>query len=202
MEPRMKKRTASLALVALAAAALAVTPACNTNTQGDDSSPVFLSVSFDLLPAAKNVGDGTLLQFSNTTLKSVLKSPGSGATQFLDTRVDDYVIEWSRIDGGKTAPSTEVFAGNVIVPAGGTSNLNNYPYMSPSALMRPPLDQLQPYNGGVDRETGRSEIRCAGKVTFRGHTLSGQPVTGFGTFSMLFYYSPPAAPGAVPARKG
>ena len=192
LEPKMKNRF--LPFVLLAAVAALGIPACSTNTQGDDASPVFLVVSFDLLPAQKNVADGTMLQFQTTTVRSVLKNKPTDATPFLDTKIDDYVVEWSRLDGGKTVPKSETFAGNVVVPAGGVSTLTNYEFMSGSALQDPPLNQLFPFNGGIDIETGKSEIRCQGKVTFRGHTLSGQPVTGTGNFGMVFYY---ATPGAV-----
>ena len=49
----------------LLAGVLAVT-GCSTNTQGDDASPVFLSVSFKLLPESWNVGSGAPLQFDTT----------------------------------------------------------------------------------------------------------------------------------------
>ena len=61
--------------------------------------------------------------------------------------------------------------------------------MTRTALQRSPLDQLLPFNGGIDRETGRSEIRCQATVTYRGRTLSGQPVRGVGSFGMTFLYS-------------
>ncbi len=164
--------------------------ACSTNSQGDEATPVFLEVNFQLLPAIKNVAVRSLLQFDNVQLTSVIKNPGAGSSNFLDTRIDDYVIEWRRIDGGTKASATEVFAGNVVVPAGGTSTLSNYPFMGLSAVQDPPLDQLLPFNGGLDRETGRSEIRQEGKVTFRGRTFAGNEVRGVGIFNMTFIYSP------------
>jgi hypothetical protein len=173
---------------ALLAGALAVT-GCSSNTQGDDASPVFLSVSYELLAESWNVGSGLPMQFDTTRLTSVLKNPTAGNSDFLDTRVEDYVVEWRRIDGGTKVPEAETFGGNVLIPAGGTSTLSNYPYMTRTALLRPPLDQLLPFNGGIDRETGRSEIRCRATVTYRGRTLSGQPVRGVGTFGMTFLYS-------------
>ncbi len=191
LEPKMKYRF--LPLVLLAAVALLGIPACSTNTQGDDASPVFLVVNFDQLPPSKNVADGTGLQFETATLRSVLKIPATDSTQFLDTKVDDYVVSWQRLDGGSAAPKTEVFAGNIVVPAGSSSTLSNYIFMTAGALQDPPLNQLFPFNGGIDRETGKSEIRCRATVTFRGHTLSGQPVTGSGNFGMIFYYATPAA---------
>ena len=191
----MKNRIALLAVLAVALLAL---PGCSSNTQGDDASPVYLSVSYTLLPESWNVGSGAPMQFDTTELKSVLKNPLGGTSTMLDTRLEDYVVEWQRIDGGTKVPETEVFGGNVLIPAGGTSSLSNYPYMSRTALLRPPLDQLLPYNGGIDRETGRSEIRCRATVTYRGRTLSGQPVRGVGTFGMAFLYS--AATQTVVAR--
>jgi hypothetical protein len=162
---------------------------CSSNTQGDDASPVYLTVSFRLLPESWGVGSGVPLQIQTTEVRSVLKNPAGGSSSFLDTRLDDYLVEWKRIDGGTKAPDPETFAGNVLVPAGGTSTLTNYPFLSRTALLRSPLDQLLPFNGGIDRETGRNEIRCQATVTFRGRTLAGQTVRGAGAFGMTFVYS-------------
>jgi len=183
----MKKSSRSVALVAVLAA---LGGGCSTNTQGDDPSPVYLTFNATLLPATKCVDDGSLLQFQTATLDSHLKgSATAGSSGFLDTQVESYTIVWTRVDGGKTASPTETFGGNVVVPAGGRSSLSNYPFMSISALQQPPLNQLFPYNGGVDRETGKSEIRQTGTVTWYGHTMSGQPVTSVpATFNMTFIY--------------
>lgn len=182
----MKNR---IPLVAALLAGVLAVAGCSSNTQGDDASPVFLSVNYTLLPESWNVGGGAPLQFQTTALRSVLKNPTAGSSSFLDTRLEDYVVEWERIDGGTKAPDPETFGGNVLIPVGGTSTLSNYEYMTRTALLRPPLDQLLPFNGGIDRETKRSEIRCRATVTYRGHTLSGQPVRGVGTFGMTFLYS-------------
>ena len=195
----MKRSPRPLALIVLLALAAA---GCSTNTQGDSASPVFLTCEFTLLPAIKNVADNSLLQFDTTSLTSKFKSPSiaGGSTTFLDTQVETYAIVWARIDGGKKASPTESFGGNVIVPAGGTSTLTNYPFMSASALQQPPLSFLWPANGGVDPETGRTEIRQTGTVTWYGHTMSGQPVTSVpAVFSMTFIYS--AAAGRVEVKR-
>ena len=180
------QRTAAALAVALAFLAL---PGCSTNSQGDDAAPLYLSVDFTLLPAVKHVSDGTLLQFQTVTIKSVMKSPTAGTSSMLDVRIDDYVITWSRADGGTKVPKQETFFGNVLVPVGGTTTLTNYPFMSISALSLSPLDQLFPFNGGIDRETGKSEIRCGGTVVFRGHTISGEAVQSVpAVFNMTFIY--------------
>ncbi len=189
-------------LALLIAAAVAGT-GCSSNTQGDSASPVYLTCNFALRPGTKLVNDGLPLQFQTVTLTSKLKIPDTtNPTAYLDTQVDTYAVVWTRIDGGKTASQTQTFAPGVIVPAGGTATLQNYVFMTPAALQQPPLSYLFPYNGGIDPETGTTEIRQTGTVTFYGHTMSGQTVTSVpAAFDMIFRYS--ATGGrieAAPAR--
>lgn len=188
----MKKLTRAFP-TALAALALSALPGCSTNTQGDSASPVFLVGNFQLLPLDVNVASHAAVQFSTTILSNRLKNPSATSLQFLDVQIDKYTVVWSRLDGGSKASPKEDFPGNVIVPPNGSSTLTNYPYMRADSLIRPPLDQLFPFNGGVDKETGRSEISQAGRVTWYGHTLSGQPVVSdVATFGLIFFYSPTA----------
>jgi hypothetical protein len=184
----MKKRFFTLA-AALAAVTVAAVPGCSTNTQGDSASPVFLAGDFELLPLQKCVDDNTALQFSTTVLRNRLKNPAVSTTQFLDVQVDQYIVVWRRVDGGTVASPSQTFGGDFIVPPNGQSTLTNYPFMTADDLIRPPLDQLFPFNGGVDKETGRAQIVESGNVTWYGHTLSGQPVTSdVATFGMIFLY--------------
>jgi hypothetical protein len=195
----MKKRFFILAAV-LAIVAVAALPGCSTNKQGDSASPVFLAGDFQLLPLLKCVDSNTALQFSTTVLRNRLKNPGVTATQFLDVQIDQYIVVWRRIDGGTTASPRQTFGGNVIVPPNGTTTLTNYPFMSADSLIRPPLDQLFPFNGGIDKETGRVEIRQAGNVTWYGHTLSGQPVVSdVATFDMIFLFC--GSTGRIEAKR-
>jgi hypothetical protein len=195
----MKNSSRSIAALVVLAA---LSAGCSTNTQGDDPSPVYLTCNFTLLPALKCVNDGSLLQFQTSTLNSFLKgSATAGTSGFTDTQVESYTIVWTRVDGGKTASGTETFGANVIVPGGGQTSLQNYPFMSISALQKPPLDQLFPYNGGIDRETGNTEIRQTGTVTWYGHTMSGQPVSSVpAVFNMTFQYCPAA--GRIETSRG
>lgn len=190
----MKKTTSSL--LALGALLLVLLPGCSTNTQGDDGAPVFLVGEFNELLLEKLLIEGTPVQFKTSTLRCRLKVPGSASVQFLDVQIDSYVVRWTRIDGGTKASAPETFGGNIIVPVSGTATLNNYQYMTADALLRSPLDQLYPFNGGIDRETGRTSIRQAGHVTWYGHTLSGQPVvSNEATFDLTFRFS--AASGRI-----
>ena len=173
----------------LAALAVAALPGCSTNTQGDSASPVFLAADFTLLPLSVCVNSAAPVTFKTTTLQSRLKNPNVTSLQFLDVQLDKYTVVWRRIDGGTIASPTQDFGGNVLVPPNGSTTLTDYPFMSADSLLRPPLDQLFPFNGGIDKETGRQEIRQSGSVTWYGHTLSGQPVTSdVATFDMIFQY--------------
>ena len=182
----MKK---TLTTLALGAALVALLPGCSTNTRGDDAAPVFLFGEFTELPLDKLLVDASPLQFKTTTLRNRLKTTGVTSLQFMDVQVDSYVVRWTRIDGGTVASQSETFGGQVVVPPNGTSTLTDYDYMRADNLLRPPLDQLYPFNGGIDRETGKTEIVQAGHVTWYGHTLSGQAVVSSeATFGMIFRY--------------
>jgi hypothetical protein len=184
----MKKTLLSLC-VAVAALLVVALPGCSTNTQGDSASPVFLAGDFPLLPLSVCVNSNVPLQFKTTQLRNRMKNSNVTALQFMDVQIDKYTVTWSRIDGGTKASPSQDFGGNVIVPPNGSSTLTDYPYMSADNLIRAPLDQLFPFNGGIDRETGRSEIRQAGHVRWFGHTLSGQPVVSeAATFDMIFTF--------------
>ena len=187
------KKLSLLFSAAVAALALLALPGCSTNVQGDSASPVFLVGNFQLLLLDVNVASNAPVQFQTTILFNRLKNPTATSLQFMDVQIDKYTVAWSRLDGGTKASPSQDFPGNVIVPPNGSSTLTNYPYMTADSLIRPPLDQLFPFNGGIDKETGRSEIRQAGKVTWYGHTLSGQPVVSdVATFGLIFFYSPTA----------
>ncbi|HVO50296.1 MAG TPA: hypothetical protein VMV60_04830 [Thermoanaerobaculia bacterium] len=184
------KRTTTLTSLALAAAVAALLPGCSTNTQGDSAAPVFLVGEFTELPLEKLLTDATPLQFKTTTLTNTVKRTGVTTLTFLDVQVDTATVRWTRVDGGTVASPTQTFGVGVVVPANGTSTLSNYPYMSAAELLLPPLDQLYPFNGGIDRETGKSEIIQLGHVTWSGHTISGQAVvSGEATFNMFFTYN-------------
>ena len=181
----IKTTTRFAAAFALTLALLAL-PSCSTNGLGDDAAPLYLTVEYSALLVGKSVSSGTPLQFATTTFTNKMKNPAAGTSSMLDVRIDDYVVEWKRIDGGTKAPKAETFASSVLVPVGGSATSTNNLIMSISALSLSPLDQLFSYNGGIDRETGNSQIRCAGTVTYRGHTISGQPIQATATFDMTF----------------
>jgi hypothetical protein len=168
----MKKR----ALILMALLVIAATAAC-TNDEGETEAPVFITIDFTLQPLIVNVGVPAPVQIQTIQLESHLKNPSASDPQgFADTQINAYTVRWRRADGGTLVPQSQTFGAAVLVPSGGTATLNNFPVMLGSQLQVSPFDQLLPFNGGVDRTTGRDEIYLQYDITFFGRTASGHRV--------------------------
>ena len=119
----------------------------------------------------------TPVQINTITLRSHLKNPDAADPQgFADTQINSYTVHFRRTDGGTVVPPDQTFAAGVLVPSGGSSTLSNFPVLAASAMQQSPFDQLLPFNGGIDRETGKDEIDTAFDLTFYGMTASGHRV--------------------------
>ena len=168
----MKKR----ALVAAALVLIALAPGC-TNDEGETEAPVFITTSLDLQPGFVDVGTPATVQIQTITLESHLKNPSQTDPQgFADTQINSYTVRFRRTDGGTLVPPVQTFGVGVVVPSGGSATLANFPILPASAVQQSPFDQLLPFNGGVDRETGRNEIQMTFDITFFGRTVSGHRV--------------------------
>ena len=168
------KRSVWMPLLLAAAAALA--PAC-TNKQGETEAPVFITVDLQLQPGFVNVGVITPVQVATIRLKSTLKNPSQSDPQgFADVMCTSYTVHFKRNDGGTRVPPDQSFGCGILIPSGSTATLSNFPVLPASAIQASPFDQLLPFNGGFDRETGKSEIDTTFDITFFGNTVSGQRV--------------------------
>jgi hypothetical protein len=184
------KTLAGIALLA----GLALVPGC-TNKEGSSEAPVFITVSMDLQPGFIDVGTPAPVQIQTITLASHLKNPTASDPQgFANTQINSYTVVYRRTDGGTLVPPAQTFGAGILVPSGGTASLANFPVLSAAALQGSPFDQLLPFNGGIDRETGKDEIDTAFDITFFGSTVSGfrvQSETASGI--LLFRFVAPAA---------
>jgi hypothetical protein len=168
----MKKR----ALIAAALVLIALAPGC-TNDEGETEAPVFITTSIDLQPGFVDVATPAPVQIPTITLESHLKNPSQSDPQgFADTQINSYTVRFRRTDGGTLVPPVQTFGAGVVLPSGGSVTLSNFPILPASAVQQSPFDQLLPFNGGVDRETGRNEIRMTYDLTFFGKTASGHRV--------------------------
>jgi hypothetical protein len=170
------KRTLRVPVLLAAAVVLALSAGC-TNKKGKTDAPVFLTVDMTLQPGFVNVGVVAPVQVPTITIASHLKNPSQTDPQsFANVMLESYTVHFHRTDAGTRVPGDQTFGAGVLVPSGGAATLTNFPILAASAIQQAPLDQLLPFNGGFDRETGRAEIDTAFDITFFGHTASGQRV--------------------------
>ena len=172
----MKRALKVPVLLAAVAAFTALSPGC-TNKQGETEAPVFITVEMTLQPGFVNVGVAAPVQVPSISIVSHLKNPTQTDPQgFANVMCESYTVHFHRTDGGTRVPQDQSFGCGVLIPSGGAATLTNFPILAASAIQQSPLDQLLPFNGGFDRETGRAEIDTAFDITFFGHTASGQRV--------------------------
>jgi hypothetical protein len=181
-------KTKALLAVALLAA-LSLTSAC-TNKQGETEAPIFITVSMDLQPGFIDVSAPAPVQIQTMTLNSHFKNASATDPQhFADTQINSYTVAFRRTDGGTLVPPVQTFGAGILVPSGGTATLTNFPVLAASAIQGSPFDQLLPFNGGIDRETGRAEIDMAFDITFFGSTVSGHRVQSETASGILLFNS-------------
>jgi hypothetical protein len=182
------------------AGALALGSGC-TNKEGQTEAPVFITVSMDLQPGFINVGVPAPVQIDTINLNSSLKNPDASDPQgFADTQINSYTVTFTRTDGGTLVPPPQTFGAGIVVPSGGTASLSNFPVLYATALQQSPFDQLLPFNGGIDRETGKNEIDTTFHITFFGNTVSGQRVQSQTASGILIFNFSGFAGSAQAAR--
>jgi len=185
----MKKFLIAVVLLAVAAA-----PAC-TNKQGETEAPVFITVNIQKQPGFIDVGAPAPIQIDTMILSSHLKSDAASDPQgFATTQLNTYIVHFRRTDGGTRVPPDQTFGCGVTVDAGGSATLDNFPVLPVSAIQAAPFDQLLPFNGGVDRETGKTEIQMAFDITFFGHTAAGQRVQSETASGILLFVDSAVTP--------
>ena len=160
----------------VAAAAVAFGAGC-TNKQGESESPVTVTVDLPDQSGLTNINPARTITIPTITLRSELKNPtATDPNGFANVQVNNYTVTYRRADGGTVVPPVQNFAAGVVLPSGGSVTLSDFPVLSQTALQGTPFDQLFPFNGGIDRETGSNEIRMFYDVTFYGQTVSGHRV--------------------------
>jgi hypothetical protein len=174
-------------LIAAAVLAVAAAPGC-TNKEGESEAPVYITVSLELQPGFVDVATPAPVQIQTITLASHLKNAAqTDPLGFANTEINSYTVRFRRTDGGTRVPPVKTFGAGILVPSGGTSTLNNFPILDASDLQQAPFDQLLPFNGGVDRETGRNSIQMTFDLTFFGQTVSGHRVQSQTASGLLLF---------------
>ena len=163
--------------VFLAALALLAASCGGNSTLDNTESAVVLTVEIDEYDPEINVCFGSDdITIDSMTIMSNPKAPGTDLGTNNDVNIYRWVITPNRTDGGSTASPEWSIDQGVFVPAGSSTDLDNwrvYPYENSHI---PPLSYLFPENGGVDPETGENIIRQALWLVMYGRTVSGKAV--------------------------
>lgn len=178
----MKSRT----LLTLSSMALAVM-AAGCNEANRNTSPVEL--------VATTAQEVLLIDFENPpagNIGSILVRAipkGDTISQFMDVRLINYQVSYTRTDGGTQVPATFVRSTSGILPVGGAAqSLNDFVIVQGQALNQAPFPALLPQNGGRDPETGLEVVKMNAFVEIFGETLGGDRVRASVTIPLWFCY--------------
>jgi hypothetical protein len=172
------KRITSVGVVL---AAMLLLGSCGGNSTLDDTeAAVFITVDIDTynpdIDICNYIAVGADIDIEKMNVVSNPKAPGTTLGSSQDVRILRWVITPERNDGGTTASPQAVFDQGVIVPAGGTTDLENWRVYPVEYLNEIPLAYLLPENGGVDPETASRNIRQRFVLQMFGETMSGKSV--------------------------
>jgi len=96
--------------------------------------------------------------------------------RFLDVHLKDLWVTWRRIDGGTRVPEPTHIIYDIFVPAGSNATLDNGAVMIPEQYLGVPFNSLFPENGGIDPETGKTEIRLEATLSYYGSATNGDKI--------------------------
>jgi hypothetical protein len=162
-------------LIPAALLAIALAPAC-TNKQAETEQPVTITVDLTQQAGLTNINPPQTIVIPTMTLHSQLKNPTAGnPLGMADVQLSYYVVHYHRNDGGTRLPPDQIFAVGEHLPTPGTVTLSTFPVLTQSAVQGSPFSQFVA-NGGIDPETGKTEIDLFYDVTFFGQTVAGQRV--------------------------
>ncbi|MGH9316264.1 MAG: hypothetical protein ACRD1P_04060 [Thermoanaerobaculia bacterium] len=168
----MKRRL----LIPAALLAIALAPAC-TNKQAETEQSVILTVDLTDQAGLTNINPPHTITIPTMNVNSRLKSPtASNPVGMADVLLSYYVVHYHRNDGGTRLPADQTFAAGLRLATPGTVTMADFPVLSQAAVEGAPFNSLVPANGGIDPETGKTEIDLFYDVTFFGQTVAGQSV--------------------------
>ncbi len=160
-------------------AAVLLLGSCGGNSTLDDTeAAVYITVDIEEYNPDIDVCNtlGADITIEKMDVTSNPKAPGTSLGSAQDVRILRWVITPERNDGGTTASPQAIFDQGIIVPAGGTTGLDNWRVYPVNYLNEIPLAYLLPENGGIDPETANRNIRQRLVLQLFGETISGKSV--------------------------
>jgi len=170
----MKRLVQTCALLGLAV----VAASCGGNsTLNETEAAVYLTAEVKEYNPDVSMSVSGDVTISKLNIHSFSKDPNATLTSAQDVRLTRWVVTAERTDGGTTVSPQWVNDIDVYVPAGGTTNLDNYRVFPAEYFNQAPLSYLLPENGGVDPETGNHNIRQTLHVEIFGTTSGGKSIS-------------------------
>jgi hypothetical protein len=184
---RNRNRLPGVALCCVAAGLLMVS--CKAINR--EASPVELVVTNTQTISQIDLAGGTGCDqaLGTISLQARLK-PGAQSSDFNDVKIDRYRVSYVRTDGGKLAPDPFVrTTSNLLTIGGAQANLNDFLVFNAGAFNQAPFVALDPRNGGVDPDTGRTFVLMDVVVEVFGETIAGEAVSGSTRFPLEFCFN-------------
>jgi len=176
------------ALLVPVALAVVLVGGCSSNHSADSTAPIYLTETIGTPVTDVDISTTSDVFISSMTISSHAKSPTAVLGGQDDVILNLCVVTPQRSDGGTVASPQWRIATTIYVPAGGTANVTNLDIFPANYFSLPPLAQLFPVNGGVDKETGNCNIRQTLQIEMLGATVSGHPVSLSFNNPLNFHY--------------
>ena len=170
----MKRITPVFVTLALA---LVVWSCGGSSTLDNTEATVFLTVEVsEYIPEIAICAHSGDISIDGMDVQSETKDPEGTTSANMDVNLKRWVITPYRTDGGTVASPEWTYDAAVYVPSAGSASLSNYSIYPREFLSEIPLAYLLPENGGVDPETGNTNIRQSFELQIFGQTVSGKNV--------------------------
>ena len=164
------KRIISLSLLMVLVLALG---ACRSRTDRSEGSVILSVTDFDELPVQVSVTGGPY-RVGQIDLRNIAKDPTGSVSDLQSIELRAYEVRYTRRDTGTRVPppmSQSIFG---LIPANGTTTLDNLPILTADQLLNAPLVDLG--TTGVDQETGSEIVVLNVTMRFFGRTLAGDDI--------------------------
>jgi hypothetical protein len=150
---------------------------CRSRTERTEGTVLLTVSDFNGLPVTVHAAPGTTqgpTQITSVTLRNIAKDPTGTTSDLQSIELKAYEVRFTRRDTGTRVPPPIVQSIFGLIPAGGTTTLNNLVFLTNDQLLNQPLSDLGTV--GVDRETGSQVVVLNVSMRFFGRTLAGDDI--------------------------
>jgi hypothetical protein len=165
------KRSVTLFLVIIMV--VAALGGCRSRTDLSEGSVILTVSDFDELPVRVSVAAGPY-DIGEVVVRNIAKDTSGTTSDLQSVELRAYEVRYSRRDTGRTVPPAMVQSIFGLIDVGGSTTLNNLPFLTDNQLRNSPLLDLA--TTGTDKETGSEVIVLNVSLRFFGRTLAGDDV--------------------------